>query len=187
MPQITPNDTEISTNEIIMEKIKEEYIYGTITDEGQIIFQSQPKLSEIYNINIDAIKYASKKEKWSALRKEHRSDTALKIKDGKSEHTAKKILQSDDKFAETLELGRLVGHIQLEKNLAYLQSDPKHILSGTQYKHTIDGIRGCQDGIKITQGEVINKVELVGLNVHEKIKERAEQYEQLNTETDGND
>jgi hypothetical protein len=187
MPPIPPNPTDNSTEDILLEKIKEEYIYGTITDEGQIINKSYKKLSEDYGISEDRIKYAGKKGKWVALKKEHCSDTALKIKDGKSEHTAKKILQSDDKFAETLELGRLVGHIQLEKNLAYLQSDPKHILSGTQYKHTIDGIRGCQDGIKITQGEVINKVELVGLNVHEKIKERAEQYEQLNTETDGND
>ena len=76
---MTPNSTTNRTDKITLEKIKEEYIYGTITEDGNILFQSYQKLSESHDFSLDVIKKAGSEETWPALRKEHRTKTALKI------------------------------------------------------------------------------------------------------------
>ena len=55
---MAPNSTNNSTDKITLEKIKEEYIYGTITEDGNIFFQSYKKLSEKHKFSLDVIKNA---------------------------------------------------------------------------------------------------------------------------------
>jgi hypothetical protein len=184
---MAPDRSAEPHDRITLEKIKEEYIYGTITDEGREIYLSYKKLSECYGYSLDVIKKAGKKERWPKLREQNRTDTALKTAEGKSSFKARKIIQSDDKFEDTFELGRIIGKMVLERNKKYLEADEKHFISGTQFKHTIDGIRGCQEGIKTSQGEITQRIEVKDVNVYDKIREREEQYNKLNSVPESSD
>jgi hypothetical protein len=145
--------TNQATDPITLEKIKEEYIYGTVTEDGPIIFQSYAKLAEQHQTSESAIKRAGRDGKWKKLRDEHRAKTKLKVNEKKSEFAAAKSVQSDDKFENTFELGRIIGKMQLERYKAHLEKDEENFISGYHFKCIIDGIKAAQEGIKTALGE----------------------------------
>ena len=166
-----------SIDPILLQKIKDEYIYGNINESGTTDYLSYDSLAEKYDVPVGALKRAGNPKdddgsiNWKALRDTYQTKNDLKTIEKKSSVTASLILKSDDKFQDTFELGRTIGEMQLRRNKAYLESDEKHYISGTQLKHTIEAIKGCQDGIKTAQGEITDRVKIESTVNEEIIKD----------------
>lgn len=134
-----------------MDEIKEEYIYGTIDKNGKVQFLSYQKIADKYKIRIDPIKKAGSKENWSALRKEHRSKTALKVAEKKSERTASSIVQSDDKFEDT-------GEALRKKVQECIDTVPN--LNPYNLLNLSITLVNAQKVVKTAQGEIIDRIKV---------------------------
>lgn len=134
-----------------MDELKEEYIYGTINEDGQIQFLSYNKLAEKHNVHVSAIKKAGTAGNWTSKRKDYRTKTELKVTEKKSEHAAATIVQSDDKFEETGELLRKRVWQQLEDDLDFRTSDLVNLSIA---------LINSQKVVKTAQGEILDRVKI---------------------------
>jgi hypothetical protein len=167
------------------EIVKREFTRGIRLENGTKHYPTLQELSETHEIPRGTIDSTASRKKWQGEKDRYLAKVQDKVDEEKSKIEAEEIVE-DDLLCESF--GRKALRVADKKldNIENRLDNDGHV-SGKELSDTVNSGGTAQDIIKKAQGVVINKVEVVGLNVHEKIKERAEQYEQLNTETDGND
>lgn len=165
-----------SIDTLKLAEIKEEYIYGTINDEGKTLFLSYSKLADKYKVHESAIKRAAAPERWPKLRKDYRTKTELKVVEKKSEVSAENIVRSDDKFENAGELIRRVGVKKLEQIESEI--DDKKFVRSIDIMNAANSVRIGQEIVKTAQGEMLGKIgveqsgryevtkKLIGTNEH---------------------
>lgn len=137
------------------DKIREEYIFGYITPEGQKVFPTQRNLAERHNIPISTIGTRASKEKWEEKKRAKSNKIEQKIIEKKTTYDAESIVISDDKFESAGELIRRVAVKQLE-------AQEERIKLG-EYVRPIDSLNAAntvrigQEIVKTAQGEVLNR------------------------------
>jgi hypothetical protein len=90
------NYVDIST---VVAKIKKDFLYGSIDEDGNKVFLTLKILADNYNVSYNTlIKNYSTPEKWGAEKKDVRLKIDQKIKEKKSEREAEKIVQIDSEY-----------------------------------------------------------------------------------------
>lgn len=149
----TPQNGSIDT--LKLAEIKEEYIYGTINEDGKTLFLSYSKLADKYKVHESSIKRAAAPERWPQLRKDYRTKTELKIVEKKSEVSAENIVRSDDKFEDAGELIRRVGVMQLEAQKEKIKAG--EFVRSIDTMNAANSVRIGQEIVKTAQGEILNR------------------------------
>lgn len=147
---MTPPKHNAQNNPELLQKIKEEYIYGTIEDDGTTEFNSYDVICEKYDFSKSSAKRVGKDEHWTALRKDYRTKTDLKTVEKKSSVSAAEIVQSDDKFKSTANRIRRCVDDQL--------NNPK--LRSCDLLNLSVALNNAQKIEKVAQGEILEKSKL---------------------------
>lgn len=147
---MTPPKHNAQNNPELLQKIKEEYIYGTIEDDGTTEFNSYDVICEKYDFSKSSAKRVGKNEHWTALRKDYRTKTDLKTVEKKSSVSAAEIVQSDDKFKSTANRIRRCVDDQL--------NNPK--LRSCDLLNLSVALNNAQKIEKVAQGEILEKSKL---------------------------
>jgi hypothetical protein len=147
---MAPPKNNPSNNPTLLKKIKEEYIYGTIDEEGNTTFESYDTLGKKHEFSISGLKKVGGRESWPALRKDYQTKTELKVLDKKSSVSAAEIVQSDDKFKSTANRIRRCVDDQL--------NNPK--LRSCDLLNLSVALNNAQKIEKVAQGEILEKSKL---------------------------
>lgn len=150
---MTPPKHNARNSPKLLTKIKEEYIYGTISDDGTTEFNSYDIICDKHDFSKSSAKRVGKDEHWTALRKDYRAKTELKVLEKKSSVSAAEIVQSDDKFKSTANRIRRCVDDQLNNNPKLRSSDLLNLSVALNNAQKIE---------KVAQGEILerSKVEL---------------------------
>lgn len=148
---MAPQKYNATNNPELLATLKEEYIYGTITEDGTTSFKTYKELSNKHDFSLDSIKKQGKKEGWPALREDYSTKTALKTLEKKSSVSAAEIVQSDDKFKTTANRIRRCVDDQLNNNPKLRSSDLLNLSVALNNAQKIE---------KIAQGEILERAKL---------------------------
>lgn len=166
------------------ERLRAEYIYGYVDEQGQKIFPSITNLSERHNIPRGTIGSRASKEKWEQEKRAKSDRIKQKVDEKKTEFEAESIVLSDDKFQNTGE--KLRRSIDLKINCVLLDLKEGEYVKPYDLKMLGDALSSAQAVVKNAQGEILERSEvnvaggLSGFN--EAIKNSRQKVKETDTE-----
>lgn len=145
-----------------IDKIKEDYLFGVVQDDGSTKFLSVSKLAKLYNVSESTLSKKVSRDKWKKQREDIELKVHEKVKENKSDFAAETIVKNDKMFSSTANKMRRLIDRKLDEIETRLDNDER-VYAG-EFKDLSISLRNNYEIVKISEGEEPNDNIATGLN-----------------------